>query len=49
MFDYTICTIQGVRYVKGLKKNILSHGQLDDLGCMTCIEGKDNKQDLNDF
>ena len=32
-------TIQEVRYVKGLKKNLLSIGQLDDLGCKTHIEG----------
>ena len=39
MYDGTVCTIQGVRHVKGLKKNLLSIGQLDDLGCKTHIEG----------
>jgi len=33
MHDGTIRKIQGVRHVKGLKKNLLSVGQLDDLGC----------------
>ncbi|KAK0602044.1 hypothetical protein LWI29_029846 [Acer saccharum] len=36
--DGTIRTIQEVRHVKGLKKNLLSLGQLDDLGCKTQIE-----------
>ena len=31
-------TIQGVRHVAGLKKNLLFLGQLDDLGCKTRIE-----------
>ena len=39
MYDGTIRTIQGVRHVKGLKKNLLSIGQLDDLGCKFHIEG----------
>ena len=39
MFDGSIHTIQGVRHVKGLKKNLLSIGQLDDLECKTHIEG----------
>ena len=39
MYDGTVRTIQGVRHVKGLKKNLLSIGQLDDLGCKTHIEG----------
>jgi len=38
MFDGTVHTIQGVRHVKGLKKNLLSIGQLDDLGCKTHID-----------
>ena len=39
MYDGTVRTIQGVRHVKGLKKNILSIGQLDDLGCKILTEG----------
>ena len=39
MYDGTICTMQGVRHVKGLKKNLLSTGQLDDIECKTHIEG----------
>ena len=39
LFDGSICKIQEVRHVKGLKKNLLSIGQLDDLGCKTHIEG----------
>ncbi|KAG2399616.1 Retrovirus-related Pol polyprotein from transposon TNT 1-94 Protease [Vigna angularis] len=39
MYDGTIRTLQGVRHVKGLKKNLLSVGQLDDLGCKIHIEG----------
>ena len=38
MYDGIIRTIQGVRHVTGLKKNLLSLGQLDDLGCKTHIE-----------
>ncbi|TXG58849.1 hypothetical protein EZV62_016678 [Acer yangbiense] len=38
MHDGTIRSIQEVRHVKGLKKNLLSLGQLDDLGCKTQIE-----------
>ena len=38
MHDGIIRTIEGVRHVKGLKKNLLSIGQLDDLGCKTQIE-----------
>lgn len=33
MHDGTVRKIQGVRHVNGLKKNLLSIGQLDDLGC----------------
>jgi len=32
-------TLQGVRHVKGLRKNLLSIGQLDELGFKTHIEG----------
>ena len=39
MYDGTVCTIQEVQHVKGLKKNLLSIGQLDDLGRKTHIEG----------
>ena len=39
MFDGSINTIQEVRHVKGLKKNLLSIGQLDNLGCKTHIKG----------
>jgi len=39
MFDSFVRTLQGVRHMKGLKKNLLSIGQLDDLGCKTHIEG----------
>ncbi|KAF7825202.1 Retrovirus-related Pol polyprotein from transposon TNT 1-94 [Senna tora] len=39
MYDGTVQTIQGVRHVKGLKKNLLSIGQLDDLRCKTYTEG----------
>ncbi|KAK0601704.1 hypothetical protein LWI29_026705 [Acer saccharum] len=38
MHDGTILTIQEVRHVKGMKKNLLSLGQVDDLGCKTQIE-----------
>ncbi|KAI9180139.1 hypothetical protein LWI28_001624 [Acer negundo] len=38
MHGDTVCTIQEVRHVKGLKKNLLSLGQLDDLGCKSHIE-----------
>lgn len=38
MFDGTVRTIQEVRHVKGLRKNLLSVGQLDDLGCKTHVE-----------
>ena len=39
MFDGLICTIQGVRHIKGLKKNLLSIAKLDNLGCKTYIKG----------
>lgn len=38
MFDGTIRTIQDIRHVKGLKKNLLSLGKLDSLGCRTHVE-----------
>ena len=38
MFNASIRTIQRVRHVKGLKKNLLSIGQLDNLKCKTYIE-----------
>ena len=38
MYDDIICIIQKVRHVAGLKKNLLSLGQLDDFSCKTCIE-----------
>ncbi|KAF7827077.1 Retrovirus-related Pol polyprotein from transposon TNT 1-94 [Senna tora] len=39
MYDGTVRTIQDVRHVKGLKKTLLSIGQLDDLGCKTYTIG----------
>lgn len=38
MYDGTTRIIQEVRHVKGLKKNLLSLGQLDGIGCKTRIE-----------
>ena len=38
MFNGSIRTIQGVGHIKGLKKNLLSIGQLDNLDCKTHIE-----------
>jgi len=38
MHDGTAQKIQGVRHVKGLKKNLLYVGQLDDLGCQIHTE-----------
>nr|GEW42722.1 retrovirus-related Pol polyprotein from transposon TNT 1-94 [Tanacetum cinerariifolium] len=40
MHDGTVRTIQDVRHVEGLKKNLLSLGQLDDLGCKVKIQNK---------
>ena len=37
MYDGTIRTIQEVRHVKDLKKNLLSLGQLDSSGCKTHV------------
>ena len=33
MYDGTVRTIQQVRHVEGIQKNLLSMGQFDDLGC----------------
>ena len=38
MYDGTVRTLQGVRHVKGLTKNLLSIGQLDDLRCKTHVQ-----------
>ena len=38
LHDGTVRTIQGVRHVYGLKKNLLSIGQLDDLSCSAHIQ-----------
>ena len=38
MFDGTVRTIKKVQHVNGLKKNLLSLGQIDNLGCKTHIE-----------
>ncbi|GKA03138.1 gag-pol polyprotein [Tanacetum coccineum] len=38
MHDVMVRTIQDVRHVEGLKKNLLSLGQLDDLGCKEIME-----------
>ena len=38
MHDGTVRTIQGVRHVEGLKKNLLSLGQLDDLDCIIKVQ-----------
>ncbi|GJW94200.1 gag-pol polyprotein [Tanacetum coccineum] len=40
MHDGTVRTIRDVRHVEGLKKNLLSLGQLDDLGCKVEIQDK---------
>ncbi|GJV27760.1 gag-pol polyprotein [Tanacetum coccineum] len=40
MHDGTVCTVRDVRHVEGLKKNIVSLGQLDDLGCKVEIQNK---------
>ncbi|KAL0561700.1 hypothetical protein IC582_002140 [Cucumis melo] len=38
LHDNTVCTIQQVRHVEDLKKNLLSLGQLDDLDCKVVVE-----------
>ncbi|GJV19239.1 retrovirus-related pol polyprotein from transposon TNT 1-94 [Tanacetum coccineum] len=40
MHDGTVRTIRDVQHVEGLKKNLLSLGQLDDLGCKVEIQNK---------
>ncbi|GKB97018.1 retrovirus-related pol polyprotein from transposon TNT 1-94 [Tanacetum coccineum] len=40
MHDGTVRTIRDVQHVKGLKKNLLSLGQLVDLGCKVEIQNK---------
>nr|GEV81204.1 retrovirus-related Pol polyprotein from transposon TNT 1-94 [Tanacetum cinerariifolium] len=40
MHDSTVRTIRDVRHVEGLKKNLLSLGQLNDLGCNVEIQNK---------
>ncbi|GJU06710.1 retrovirus-related pol polyprotein from transposon TNT 1-94 [Tanacetum coccineum] len=40
MHDGTVRTIRDVRHVEGLKKNLLSLGQLDDLVCKVEIQNK---------
>ena len=43
MYDDTFCTIKKVHHVIGLKKKLLSLGQLDDLRCKTHIENGNMK------
>ena len=38
MFDGTVRTIEEVQHIKGLRKNLLSLGQIDSLGCKTHVE-----------
>lgn len=38
MYDGTVCTIQVVWHMKGIKKNLLFLGQLDDIGYKTDVE-----------
>ncbi|KAH9781907.1 retrovirus-related pol polyprotein from transposon TNT 1-94-like protein [Citrus sinensis] len=40
MFDGTIRTIGEIRHVNGLKKNLLSLGQIDSHGCKTHVENE---------
>ena len=40
MFDGTIRTIEEVRHVKCMKKNLLSLGQIDSHGCKTQVENE---------
>nr|GEZ28279.1 Gag-Pol polyprotein [Tanacetum cinerariifolium] len=40
MHEGTVSTIRDVRHMEGLKKNLLSLGQLDDLGCKVEIQNK---------
>ena len=43
IFDGTIRTIEEVRHVKGLKKNLLSLGQMDSHGYKTHVENEITK------
>ncbi|XP_052200838.1 uncharacterized mitochondrial protein AtMg00300-like [Diospyros lotus] len=38
LHDGTICTIREVQHVEGLRKNLLSLGQLDELDCRIVVE-----------
>ena len=40
MFDGTIRIIEEIRHVKGLKKNLLSLGQIDSHECKTHVENE---------
>lgn len=40
MYDGMVQTIQEVRHVEDMKKNLLSKGQFDDLGCEIEIQNK---------
>ena len=40
IFDDTICTIGEVRYINGLKKNLLFLGQMDNHGYKTHVENE---------
>ena len=40
MYDGIVRIIQEVRHVKDLKKNLLSVGQLNNLGCKIHTKGK---------
>ena len=40
MFDGAVHTIEQVRHVKGLKKNLLSLGQIDSRGCKNHVENR---------
>ena len=39
MFDRMVRTLTGVRYILGLKKNLISLGTLDKIGCRITCEG----------
>ena len=43
MFDGAVCTIEKTRHVKGLKKNLLSLGQINSLICKTHVENEITK------
>ena len=40
MFDGTVRTLMNVRYVLGLKKNLISLGTLDKIECRITCEGR---------